>query len=102
MSLDTTGTVAALFHVHCGKRTAVNEPLFYFMTTHMNGPAAALAQKVKLLVLNKHIRDTVEFMKKVKMKLAVIERKKDRHFIVGHFDRAGANQVGGASQPTPI
>ena len=102
MSLDTSGTVAALFRIHCGKRTAVDDTLFHFLTTHMNDPAATLARKLKLLVLNKYIGDIVEFMLKVKMNLAVIERKNNRHFIVGHFDGAGANQVGTASQATPI
>jgi hypothetical protein len=42
---------------------------------HVNNPAATLAQKPKLLVLNKHVDDTAEFMLKVKMNLAVIKRK---------------------------
>jgi hypothetical protein len=87
---------------HCGKETAVNDALFHFLTKHVNDPAAAPARKLKLLVLNKHVDDTAEFMLKVKMNLAVIERKNNQHFIIGHFDRAGDNQVGATNQAAPI
>jgi hypothetical protein len=87
---------------HCGKRTAGNDSLSHFLTTQMNDPAATTAQKLNLLVLNKHVGDMAEFMLKVTMNLAVIERKNNRHFITGHFDKAGADQVGATSQATPI
>jgi hypothetical protein len=78
MLMDTTCTctVAGLFSIHIGQcTTTVDEPLFNYITMHMNDSAAPLARKMNLIELNQYIANLIDFMLKVKMKLAVIMRK---------------------------
>eukprot|EP00978_Attheya_sp_CCMP212_P037176 scaffold173661_cov32-Attheya_sp.AAC.1 len=89
LSLDTTGRIMGVFRVHLGKRTAVDESLYHYITNRMNDPAAAIARQLKHLTLQKYVADIIEFMLKVKMKMARIESK-EGSLLVRHLSRASS------------
>eukprot|EP00978_Attheya_sp_CCMP212_P016367 scaffold42804_cov34-Attheya_sp.AAC.1 len=89
LSLDTTGRIMGVFRVHLGKQTAVDESLYHYITNRMNDPAAAIARQLKHLTLQKYVADIIEFMLKVKMKMARIESK-EGSLLVRHLSRASS------------
>eukprot|EP00957_Ditylum_brightwellii_P203491 15334843-Ditylum_brightwellii.AAC.1 len=70
MSLDESGTVRCIFRVYVGNRSAVDEHLHQFIVSRMQEPAATTERLLRSMTLQKYVGDIIEFMLKMKMKMA--------------------------------
>jgi hypothetical protein len=52
----------------------------------MTGPVATLARKLNTMVLNKYMADIIKFLLRIKMNLAIIERKNVQNLTVKHMN----------------
>eukprot|EP00957_Ditylum_brightwellii_P209633 15362546-Ditylum_brightwellii.AAC.1 len=84
MALDTSGAVQCIFRIYMGTKLAVDEGLHHFITSQMTEPVQTTERLLRSMTFQKYVGDIIEFMLKMKMKLARVERKNNRSLIVGY------------------